>query len=109
VTYYSQGQCEEAEQLSTEVVKRRRELLGKEHMTTLMGVNNLATMLMHQYRWKEARELERDGKGAPKNDGGEKKCGWRGKFGLMSSTGVILVPPQVPNASRTAFLHPASR
>ena len=109
VIRYSQGQSEEAEKLFMEVMETRRKLLGKEHMVTLMSMDNLATMLMHQYRWKEAEELGKDGNFSVKNNGEEEKGRWRGKFGLMSSTGVMLVRPEFPDASHTVFLHPSSR
>jgi len=98
VAYYYQGQWKEAEKLFVHVLKTRREVLGEEHPDTLMSMNNLATMFMHQYRWKEARAVEGGRKTTCTSDGDKEKSSVRGKFGLTSGTGVILVRLELPDA-----------
>ena len=49
-----------AESLQLEVVAADRERVGPEHLDTLVGLNNLANIYMHQGRFEKAVEIQRD-------------------------------------------------
>ncbi|KAK5710750.1 hypothetical protein LTR17_018731 [Elasticomyces elasticus] len=49
-----------AESLQLEVIAADRERLGPEHPDTLVSLNNLANIYMHQGRFEEAVGLQRD-------------------------------------------------
>lgn len=52
-----QGRWEEAEQLYLQVLDRRKEKLGTNHLDTLATMHNLADTYGAQGRWEEAEKL----------------------------------------------------
>ncbi|KAH8761907.1 hypothetical protein BGZ57DRAFT_992576, partial [Hyaloscypha finlandica] len=48
----------EAEPLFVEETKRRKRVLGQEHLDTLTSIANLASIYRNQGRWKEAEDLD---------------------------------------------------
>jgi hypothetical protein len=55
---YVDGRYNEAEASFTEVVERRKKVLGSEHLDTLASMANLASTYRDQGRWKEAEDLD---------------------------------------------------
>jgi hypothetical protein len=55
---YSDGRFNEAEELQVHVMETRKRVLGDEHPSTLISMNNLALTYNSQGRWKEAEELD---------------------------------------------------
>lgn len=53
-------QLEYAESLQLDVVAADREILGPEHSDTLVSLNNLGNIYMHQGRFNKAIEIQRD-------------------------------------------------
>jgi tetratricopeptide (TPR) repeat protein len=58
VTYWFQGQYNDAEKLGVQVVQCQKRILGLEHPDTLSAMENLGQIYSRQERWKEAEELE---------------------------------------------------
>jgi hypothetical protein len=58
LTYRKQGRRKEVEELQMRVMETRKAVLGQEHPSTLISMNNLALTYRHQGRWKEAEELQ---------------------------------------------------
>ncbi|KAJ5977286.1 hypothetical protein N7501_000628 [Penicillium viridicatum] len=56
--YRLEGQWEEAEQLSLQVMETRKAKLGADHPSTLASMANLALTFWNQGRWEEAEQLE---------------------------------------------------
>ncbi|KAF2819853.1 kinesin light chain [Ophiobolus disseminans] len=54
----SQGRWKEAEELGVQVLQTMKRVLGDEHPSTLISMDNLASTYWNQGRWKEAEELE---------------------------------------------------
>ncbi|USP76252.1 kinesin light chain 3 [Curvularia clavata] len=52
------GRYNEAEELFVQAMETRKRVLGKEHLSTLISMANLASTYEKQGRWKEAEELE---------------------------------------------------
>jgi len=55
---FSQGRHKEAEELTLNALKYRKEILGEKHPDTLTSMNNLASTYSQQGRHKEAEELK---------------------------------------------------
>jgi tetratricopeptide (TPR) repeat protein len=54
---YSDGRCEEAEELFAQVMQARKRVLDDEHPDLLAIIGNLALCYLNQGRWQEAEEL----------------------------------------------------
>ena len=57
---YDEGRYPESEKLYRETLEVRRELLGPEHLETLMSMNNLANSLFEEGHYAESEKLYRD-------------------------------------------------
>jgi hypothetical protein len=55
---YSDGRYREEEELVVQVMQTRKRVLGDEHPSTLISMDNLALTYKSQGRWKEAEELQ---------------------------------------------------
>ncbi|KAL5331087.1 hypothetical protein ACEPPN_000616 [Leptodophora sp. 'Broadleaf-Isolate-01'] len=57
ITWWQQGRSSEAEQLQTEALKLRKEVLGAKHSNTINAMANLAVTWWQQGRSDEAEQL----------------------------------------------------
>ncbi|KAL9611366.1 MAG: hypothetical protein Q9167_003985 [Letrouitia subvulpina] len=83
VAWYAQeqGNYEEAEPMNRQALDGREKVLGKEHLSTLTGVGNLASVLWYQGKHKEAEQMSRRAL-----DGREKVLG-KEHFSTLTSVG----------------------
>jgi tetratricopeptide (TPR) repeat protein len=56
---YRQGKYEEAETMHRQTLARREKVLGHEHPSTLVSMNNLAAVLDRQGKYEEAETMHR--------------------------------------------------